>query len=160
MHILTNTKALTKIFLRETALLVQWTNAQRRPRRTLSPPRPRTVFLKYRLSQTGLFLHKKEASIGCPFLRKTKARDGTRTRGLDLGKVALHQLSHSRICFWDVFAFFKSLSQAQVIYYNIISVLSTGKMKKIEKIFKVRYNGPRRCGKPRENGGKSEKGFI
>lgn len=26
-----------------------------------------------------------------------KARDGTRTRGLDLGKVALHQLSHSRI---------------------------------------------------------------
>ena len=32
--------------------------------------------------------------------------------------------------------------------------------KKIEKIFKVRYNGPRRCGKPRENGGKSEKGFI
>ena len=33
-------------------------------------------------------------------------------------------------------------------------------MKKIEKIFKVRYNGPRRCGKLRENGGKSEKGFI
>lgn len=28
-----------------------------------------------------------------------KARDGTRTRGLDLGKVALHQLSHSRILF-------------------------------------------------------------
>ena len=27
----------------------------------------------------------------------TRARDGTRTRGLDLGKVALHQLSHSRI---------------------------------------------------------------
>ena len=26
-----------------------------------------------------------------------RARDGTRTRGLDLGKVALHQLSHSRI---------------------------------------------------------------
>ena len=26
-----------------------------------------------------------------------KARDGTRTRGLDLGKVALHQLSHSRM---------------------------------------------------------------
>ena len=84
---------------RETALLVRWTNAQRRPRRTLGPPRPRTVFLKYRLSPTGLFLHKKEASIGCPFLRKTKARDGTRTRGLDLGKVALHQLSHSRISF-------------------------------------------------------------
>ena len=28
---------------RETALLVQWTNAQRRPRRTLGPPRPRTL---------------------------------------------------------------------------------------------------------------------
>ena len=26
-----------------------------------------------------------------------RARDGTRTRGLDLGKVALHQRSHSRI---------------------------------------------------------------
>ena len=26
-----------------------------------------------------------------------EARDGTRTRGLDLGKVALHQLSHSRM---------------------------------------------------------------
>ena len=28
-----------------------------------------------------------------------RARDGTRTRGLDLGKVALHQLSHSRNVF-------------------------------------------------------------
>ena len=27
-----------------------------------------------------------------------RARDGTRTRGPDLGKVVLHQLSHSRIC--------------------------------------------------------------
>ena len=39
----------------------------------------------------------KEASNRMPLLCKTKARDGTRTRGLDLGKVALHQLSHSRI---------------------------------------------------------------
>ena len=31
-----------------------------------------------------------------------KARDGTRTRGLDLGKVALHQLSHSRISYFVV----------------------------------------------------------
>ena len=84
-------------FLRETALLVQWTNAQRRPRRTLSPPRPRTAFIECCLSPAGLFLHKKRHPTGCPFLRKTKARDGTRTRGLDLGKVALHQLSHSRI---------------------------------------------------------------
>ena len=30
-------------------------------------------------------------------LFRSRARDGTRTRGLDLGKVALHQLSHSRI---------------------------------------------------------------
>ena len=38
--------------------------------------------------------------MSCVFLifsRNKKARDGTRTRGLDLGKVALHQLSHSRI---------------------------------------------------------------
>ena len=27
-----------------------------------------------------------------------RARDGTRTRGPDLGKVVLHQLSHSRMC--------------------------------------------------------------
>lgn len=33
----------------------------------------------------------------CEFRGIEKARDGTRTRGLDLGKVALHQLSHSRI---------------------------------------------------------------
>ena len=38
----------------------------------------------------------KRTSIGCPFLLK-RARDGTRTRGPDLGKVVLHQLSHSRI---------------------------------------------------------------
>ena len=29
--------------------------------------------------------------------KKKRARDGTRTRGPDLGKVVLHQLSHSRI---------------------------------------------------------------
>ena len=32
-----------------------------------------------------------------PFLVPLRARDGTRTRGPDLGKVVLHQLSHSRI---------------------------------------------------------------
>ena len=41
----------------------------------------------------------KEVSIGHLFLCIIKARDGTRTRGLDLGKVALHQLCHSRISF-------------------------------------------------------------
>ncbi len=33
----------------------------------------------------------------------TRAIDGTRTRGLDLGKVALHQLSHYRIIYAPVF---------------------------------------------------------
>ena len=42
---------------------------------------------------------RKRVSFRIPFLCKTKARDGTRTRGLDLGKVALHQLSHSRISY-------------------------------------------------------------
>ena len=42
-------------------------------------------------------LHEKRTSTGCPFFLQQRARDGTRTRGLDLGKVALHQLSHSRI---------------------------------------------------------------
>ncbi len=36
------------------------------------------------------------------FLSNKKARDGTRTRGLDLGKVALHQLSHSRILCFEI----------------------------------------------------------
>ena len=35
--------------------------------------------------------------FGYPFLVPLRARDGTRTRGPDLGKVVLHQLSHSRI---------------------------------------------------------------
>ena len=32
-----------------------------------------------------------------------RARDGTRTRDPDLGKVVLHQLSHSRIMFYPLF---------------------------------------------------------
>ena len=48
-----------------------------------------------------------------------KARDGTRTRGLDLGKVALHQLSHSRISYFVV------LSRTQDIIYRINLFLST-----------------------------------
>ena len=42
---------------------------------------------------------KKEHPSGCSLLCKQRARDGTRTRGLNLGKVALHQLSHSRITY-------------------------------------------------------------
>ena len=51
---------------------------------------------------------KKGYPFGYPFLCMKKARDGTRTRGLDLGKVALHQLSHSRM----------SVFSRQVIYYR------------------------------------------
>ena len=47
----------------------------------------------------------------------TRARDGTRTRGLDLGKVALHQLSHSRI--------YLPVSHGQVLLYIIFLLLST-----------------------------------
>ena len=32
-----------------------------------------------------------------------RAIDGARTRGLDLGKVALYQLSYVRMCFWRCF---------------------------------------------------------
>ncbi len=42
------------------------------------------------------YIKKMEADLNTGFHLFTRARDGTRTRGLDLGKVALHQLSHSR----------------------------------------------------------------
>ena len=45
------------------------------------------------LSQKERAIHRITLSL----CENKKARDGTRTRGLDLGKVALHQLSHSRI---------------------------------------------------------------
>ncbi len=46
-----------------------------------------------------------------------RARDGTRTRGPDLGKVVLHQLSHSRI--------YSSVPDGQIILYMIFFTLST-----------------------------------
>ena len=52
-------------------------------------------------ARQGSFHTKKDILFGCPFLY-AKARDGTRTRGLDLGKVALHQLSHSRKSYFVV----------------------------------------------------------
>ena len=58
------------------------TEAERRPR-TFEPRRG---------SKT-----RKGYPTGYPFLVPLRARDGTRTRGPDLGKVVLHQLSHSRI---------------------------------------------------------------
>ena len=59
---------------------------------------------------------KKRTSTGCPFFMQQRARDGTRTRGLDLGKVALHQLSHSRIFYWVVHP------TSDTIHYNPINV--------------------------------------
>ena len=48
----------------------------------------------------GLEVKKSDSFLESLFFNM-KARDGTRTRGPDLGKVVLHQLSHSRIlpCF-------------------------------------------------------------
>ena len=42
---------------------------------------------------------KKGIQHGYLFCVSMRARDGTRTRGPDLGKVVLHQLSHSRISY-------------------------------------------------------------
>ena len=55
--------------------------------------RPRTFECKVHSNN-----EKEAVPKGDDFFLITRARDGTRTRGLDLGKVALHQLSHSRIC--------------------------------------------------------------
>ena len=43
------------------------------------------------------YARKKDIHFGYPFFVLLRARDGTRTRDPDLGKVVLHQLSHSRI---------------------------------------------------------------
>ena len=85
---------------RETSQNVRWTFALRRPERSgdLEPSR----------SWIRSGKHKKGHPSGCPLLCFLRARDGTRTRDPDLGKVVLHQLSHSRMmCF----------CQAQVIVY-------------------------------------------
>lgn len=58
--------------------------------------------------------NKRKSPENLSFQGKTKARDGTRTRGLDLGKVALHQLSHSRITY---FFFFYLLETRIIILY-------------------------------------------
>lgn len=52
-----------------------------------------------------------------------RARDGTRTRDPDLGKVVLYQLSHYRVCF--VFP-----SEQYILYYRS-SYLSTTFLKKL-----------------------------
>ena len=57
-----------------------------------------------------------------------RARDGTRTRDPDLGKVVLHQLSHSRIMCRAVY-----FCQTHLILYIVYKNLSTKKLK--HKIF-------------------------
>ena len=59
----------------------------------------RSISHKIEKLRPGLFdvENKKIISTIYVLMKIKKARDGTRTRGLDLGKVALHQLSHSRI---------------------------------------------------------------
>ena len=78
--------------MRETVHEVRGTSVLHGPKPTLCGLRPRTFEARMCLD-----CMKKRTSTGCPFFMQQRARDGTRTRGLDLGKVALHQLSHSRI---------------------------------------------------------------
>ena len=60
--------------------------------------RPRTGFCESCSEPVRAHFMQKGISYRISLCMK-RARDGTRTRGLDLGKVALHQLSHSRISY-------------------------------------------------------------
>ena len=53
-----------------------------------------------------------------------RARDGTRTRGLDLGKVALHQLSHSRMP--SLLDASSIISNLKINVNNIFSIIYSG----------------------------------
>ena len=72
---------------RDGALKVQWTFA--------SADRSEKE-IRTRASPAGL-VYTKKVSWKDTFFCIKRARDGTRTRDPDLGKVVLHQLSHSRI---------------------------------------------------------------
>ena len=67
-----------------------------------------------------------------------RARDGTRTRDPDLGKVVLHQLSHSRISLVRLY-FISYVSLGQVLLYYIGFTLSTKFLKfiKFNNLFKL-----------------------
>ena len=65
-------------------------------------------------------LNKKNRKKNLP---ASRAIDGARTRGLDLGKVARYQLRHYRICY--------CLSQGQDICYHINEWLSNGFLEKL-----------------------------
>ena len=103
----------------ETAQDVRGTSALRRPERSgdLEPSRP-----------GGARKHQKDIPPDV-FLCFYRARDGTRTRGPDLGKVVLHQLSHSCI--------YSSVPDGQVILYLMVSILSTTIFKVFQKIEKL-----------------------
>ena len=79
--------------------------------------RPRTV-----RGPAGLERKKKEGypqRISFLFLVNLRARDGTRTRDPDLGKVVLHQLSHSRIlncCSSYIWYSTTSISELQALF--------------------------------------------
>ena len=78
-------------------------------------------------SPGGARKHKKDI-LPDVFLCFYRARDGTRTRGPDLGKVVLHQLSHSCI--------YSSVPDGQVILYLMVLILSTTIFKVFQKIEK------------------------
>ena len=64
----------------------------------------------------ALLSRKKDIRPDVLFCEKKRARDGTRTRDPDLGKVVLHQLSHSRM---------SCVFSTQELYYQRPKSLST-----------------------------------
>ena len=62
----------------------------------------------------GLEVKKSDSFLESLFFNM-KARDGTRTRGPNLGKVVLYQLSHSRICSCSVLNTNTTLSCLQIV---------------------------------------------
>ena len=87
MEIRTRTSLAGRRQVRDGAHNVRWTLALHRPKRS-EDTNP------YESGRTRL--NKKRYPLGYLFYLR-RARDGTRTRDPDLGKVVLHQLSHSRI---------------------------------------------------------------
>ena len=69
---------------------VQWTLALQRPKRSVD---------LYASARQGSKNKKKDIQKRISFFLFLRARDGTRTRDPNLGKVVLHQLSHSRITY-------------------------------------------------------------